>query len=268
MVRIFADPRHPPYAAEIQAALLRLVRGLVPVPAVLETRPAVPEAGMPGLLVTELVPGVRADLLLPDLDEAAQRTLGAALGRVAGTLARIPMLRAGTFADADLRIEPFDLWLPDWVDAHAEALGWEEPDLHGLRSVAEVAADRLEAWALPRLVHSDLNPKNVLVDPDTLQVTAVVDWEFAHAGHPATDLGNLVRFDRAPAYVGGVLAGWRELQQGTELPDDPVLLDLARSADLVALVELASRRAANPVAARAHDQLLIIARSGDVHALA
>ena len=42
-------------------------------------------------------------------------------------------------------------------------------------------------------------------------------------------------------------------------------LDLARSADLVALVELGARRTANPVAARAHDLLLAIARSGDVH---
>jgi hypothetical protein len=45
-----------------------------------------------------------------------------------------------------------------------------------------------------------------------------------------------------------------------------LLLDRARAADLYALVDLASRRGANPVAGRAHDQLLTIARTGDLHA--
>ena len=57
-------------------------------------------------------------------------------------------------------------------------------------------------------MHSDLNPKNLLVDPDTLEVTGVLDWEFAHAGHPWTDLGNLLRFERDPSYVAGVLGAW------------------------------------------------------------
>ena len=55
-------------------------------------------------------------------------------------------------------------------------------------------------------MHCDLNPKNLLVDPDTSAVTGVLDWEFAHAGHPSTDLGNLLRFDRHPAFADAVLA--------------------------------------------------------------
>ncbi|WP_077489298.1 phosphotransferase family protein [Sinomonas mesophila] len=38
------------------------------------------------------------------------------------------------------------------------------------------------------LVHGDFGPQNVLLDPDTFQVTAVVDWEFAHLGDPVEDL--------------------------------------------------------------------------------
>lgn len=84
----------------------------------------------------------------------------------------------------------------------------------------------------------------------------------AHAGSPFTDLGNLLRFDRDPAYVSAVLEGYRALRGGSE----EETLDLARSADLFALVDLAARRTANPVAARAHDHLVAIARAGDVHA--
>lgn len=37
------------------------------------------------------------------------------------------------------------------------------------------------------LVHGDFGPNNVLLD-DALQVTAVLDWEFAHLGDPIDDL--------------------------------------------------------------------------------
>jgi len=263
VVRVFADPRHHPRAAEIQASLLRLVRGLVPVPAVLEVRRADAVAGTPPLLVTEFVGGVRGDLLLPTLDPDGLALLGERLGRVAGALAGMPQLAAGTFADADLRVEPFALDLEEWVGAHEEGLGWDKADLKALRMVAKEAQELLDEVGRVSLVHSDLNPKNVLVDPDTLGITAVLDWEFSHSGSPFTDLGNLLRFDRDEAYAAGVLRGFLALRGGR--PDR--VLRLARSADLVALVELAARKESNPVAARAHDHLLAIARARDVHAV-
>ncbi|MFE4001463.1 phosphotransferase family protein [Nocardioides sp. YIM B13467] len=261
VVRVFADPRHHPQAAEVHEALHRLVRGLVPVPDVLEVRRADPATGTPGLLVTEFVEGVRGDLLLPDLDEAQQGRLGRRLGEVAGTLAGMPFLTAGTFVDKDLRVEAFALDLTEWVESYAERLDWSPADLEGLRDVAADAQDLLDTVSRVSLVHSDLNPKNVIVDPKTLRVRAVLDWEFAHAGSPFADLGNLLRFDREAAYVSGVLEGYVAVRGGSATD----ALELARAADLVALVELGARRTANPVAARAHDLLLEIARSGDVH---
>jgi aminoglycoside phosphotransferase (APT) family kinase protein len=38
------------------------------------------------------------------------------------------------------------------------------------------------------LVHGDFGPNNVLLDPVTFDVTAVLDWEFAHLGDPVEDL--------------------------------------------------------------------------------
>jgi tRNA A-37 threonylcarbamoyl transferase component Bud32 len=37
-------------------------------------------------------------------------------------------------------------------------------------------------------VHGDFGPNNLLLDPETFEVTAVVDWEFAHYGEPVEDL--------------------------------------------------------------------------------
>ncbi|TQL67543.1 aminoglycoside phosphotransferase (APT) family kinase protein [Nocardioides albertanoniae] len=262
VVRVFANPRHHPQAAEIQEALHRLVRGLVAVPAVLEVRRADPAAGMPALLVTEFVEGARADQVLSTLDETSLADLGRRLGQIAGTLAGMPFLTAGTFVDGDLRVDPFALDLPEWVESHAERLDWSTADLDALRDVAASAQDLLYTVTRVSLVHSDLNPKNIVVDPHSLQVRAVLDWEFTHAGSPFTDLGNLLRFDRDAAYVAGVLEGYVAQRGGSAR----AALDLARAADLFALVELAARRTANPVAARAHDLLHTIARREDIHA--
>ena len=266
VVRIFAHPRHHPAAAEIIASLLRLVRGLVPVPEVREVRRADPDAGTPALLVTELLSGARGDLLLPKLDDDALRVVGAEVGRVAATLAGMPTLRSGTWADGDLRIESFDLGgLPGYVEQHRDRLPrWDAADLDRLLTVADEAQALLDAVPRTSVVHSDLNPKNLLVDPDALTVTGVLDWEFSHSGHPFTDLGNLLRFDRQPAWVDGVLGGWHDRHPG----DPATALATARAADLYALVELAVRAEENPVAARAHAQLLAIARAGDLHATA
>jgi aminoglycoside phosphotransferase (APT) family kinase protein len=285
VVRYFADARHAEHAATIQAAMLARVRDLLPVPAVHQAYDG--DATLPGLLVTELVAGERGDLVLARLTASgaeprrradALRAMGRSLGRIAGALAAVPMPRTGMFADATLRIEPFHLWLPDWVDTHAPRLtetGWSDGKIDALRAVAERAARELDG-APACLVHSDLNPKNVLVDPVTLEVTAVLDWEFAHAGHPATDLGNLLRFDREPAYVEGVLDGYLAAAgtvgaaqgEGADAgePTRRRATGLARAADLVALVDLAARAATNPVVGRAREHLRAIARAKDRHA--
>jgi aminoglycoside phosphotransferase (APT) family kinase protein len=265
VVRIFADPRHHPAAAEICASVLRLVRGLVPVPEVKEVRRASPESGLPALLVTEFVPGVRGDLLLPTLDDDGQGVIGAEVGRLAATLAGMPTLRPGVWADGDLRIEPYDLGgLPVWVEQHLSGLPtWSADEVDRLLTVAESAQELLDAIDRSCVVHSDLNPKNLLVEPDTLTVAAVVDWEFSHSGHPFTDLGNLLRFDRVPRWVDGVVGAWCEAR-GIDR-DDAVAL--ARAADLYALVELAGRAGENPVADRADRLLREIARTGDTHAV-
>jgi len=266
VVRIYADPRHPAHAAEIAASLLRLVRGLLPVPQVMEVRRSDPDAGAPALLVTELLSGVRGDLLLPTLDEAGLGRVGAAVGEVAALLAGMPTLRAGMFVDGDLTIEPFDADLPGWVERRREDLermDWRAGALEELVRIAERAQARLDTIGRTSLVHSDLNSKNLLFDPDTLSVTAVLDWEFAHSGHPFTDLGNVLRFDRSPAYEAGVLSGWAA-RRGTSAAE---ARHLARAADLVALIDLAARSGANPVATRAEAHLRAIVAENDWHAV-
>ena len=270
VVRIYArtGEQRGPDAAEIDAAVLHLVRGLLPVPEVLEVRRADPDAATPGLLVTSFLPGERLDLLLPRADPDLRTTIGTNLGATLARLAQMPTLRAGPFIDGDLRIgtwPPGATDLTEWLEAnvkHTALADWDDGDLDRLRSVADAAQALLDTVDRTCLVHSDFNPKNLLVDPDTGAVTGLLDWEFTHSGNPFTDLGNLVRFDRDPVLVESVLTAYTQGQPAALA--NP--LDLARAADLWALVDLAGRRDANPVARRAHDLLLTIARTGDLHA--
>ncbi len=259
-----------PAAAEVDAAVLALVRGLVPVPEVHEVRRGDPVSGTPPLLVTSFLPGVRLDLLLPDLDGLALSRLGRAMGELVARLAQMPLPRPGLFADGDLRIEPMppehDLDLVALVESRRPGTAladWPAAAYDALLEVADKAQAVLDGESRTCLVHSDLNPKNLLVDPETLQVTGVLDWEFAHAGLPVTDLGNLLRFDRDPAFAEAVLGVYRD--SVPDAGDDP--LTRARAADVRALVDLAARRGESPVTEQAHALLVAIASSGDLHAV-
>jgi aminoglycoside phosphotransferase (APT) family kinase protein len=265
VVRIYPPGRRDDAAPEVDAAVLRLVRGLVPVPEVLEVRRGDVAADQPGLLVTSYLPGERGDVVLPGLSDTAVTAVGTRLGHLLADLAGMPTLGAGPFVDAHLTIGDFGVpdGLPGFVADRAGDLGWESDLLGRLSAVAERADALLDGVGRTCLVHSDLNPKNLLLDPTDLTVTGVLDWEFAHSGHPFTDLGNLLRFDRRPAFVDAVLASWCARRGGT--PDQA--LQLARAADLWALVDLAARRRQNPVAGRADEYLAAIARTGDLHAL-
>ena len=276
VVRIYA--RHPERCA-VDASLLRLLAGVLPVPRVLDERP--PALGRPGVLVMQRLPGRRLDLVLSGAGDEQWATVGRHLGEALGILSGIPQLRFGLFYDADLTpsAQHIDVdGVVGWA-RHFRAAGrlaaWPDDDFDRLLALAGEADDRLlgataggqddqqrAGFARVVLVHSDFNPKNILVDPDTLEVTGVLDWEFAHAGYPVTDLGNLLRFDRHPLFVAAVLDAYR-----SRVPNaGPDLLGRARAADLYALIELADRQGQNPVADRAHDLLLYMARTGDLHA--
>ncbi|WP_292608763.1 phosphotransferase [Nocardioides sp. REDSEA-S30_B4] len=277
VVRVYDPDDHdgPTRDAAVLALGSAVLAGCAPVPSVVEVRDGDAASGAPGLLLTEHLPGTRGDLLLPRLDEPGLAAAGAALGEVVARLAGTVQLRAGWFADASLRIEA---WEPPWdaalleelVEVLAPRLGLGDSELRELSALCRHADDVLAGASGACLVHGDLNPKNVLLvrDPDTtdggVSVSGVLDWEFAHAGSPWADLGNLLRFDRAPAYVDALLGTVAE-RRGVDVA---TLVERARAADLVAVMELATRRGDNPVADLAHRQLVAMVRRGDLHAVA
>lgn len=109
-----------------------------------------------------------------------------------------------------------------------EAQQWLAPKLvRGVEGLLRQEASRFaELNQEARLVHGDFNSTNILVDNG--KVSGVLDWEFAHAGTPYMDIGNLLR-NLGPAYEQSVASSLRE--GGVELPADwrerAALVDLA-----------------------------------------
>ncbi|MGZ0146441.1 phosphotransferase family protein [Kribbella sp. WER1] len=241
-----------PGRAAVDAGLLELVRGLLPVPRVLELK----RDGSyeePPYLLTERLPGVNLQVFLETAADEQRRTVGRQLGELLARLSGMPFLRPGMFRDDELTVEPFGLGdLAEYV----AGLGLGLAD--GFATVID-EAEELLAGGADRfcLVHSDFNPKNLLVDPDTARITGLVDWEFAHVGSPYADLGNLLRFCEDPVLAGAVLAELRWLGEP--------LVDLGRAADLWALLDLAGRAAEHEIAARAHR---LVSRMADTGTLA
>jgi Ser/Thr protein kinase RdoA (MazF antagonist) len=178
-------------------------------------------------------------------------------------LATERMPRAGMLVDASLEPAPFPAGSGDqagFLEAHLGApwfAGLAVAERSGLRAVARRARDAAAVTSRIALVHGDFNPKNLLVDPATGGVTGVLDWEFAYAGAPLGDVGNLLRFEQDPVFTGAVAGAYAD--RAPDVPAD--WLELARALDLYALIDLAARRQANPVVDAARDLLLRTART-------
>lgn len=227
-----------PDRALVDVAVGALLVGLVPVPGVLEWE-SIGSSGLGGFVLRERVDGEPLDAVLRRADDVLLARLGTSLGEVLARLSGVPFLRPGSLTGPDLRLEP---WPADRLDVEAVVAAalerapldrWAPGERAGLRGAAAVGAFHLEEVRRTCLVHGDLDPAKVLVDPRTGDVRGVVGWHRVHAGSPLTDLGRVLRDDPPPAFVGSLLAAVRG--SAPELPDD--LWSAARGADLVALVE-------------------------------
>lgn len=263
--------RRRPDRALVDASLLRLLEPLLPVPHVIDTQ--APSGEHPGIVVTQFVEGVSLDRVLadppPDLD---WEELGLSLGYFLSGLSGIPYLHPGEFVDAELTLSA-DGWQTDLADFaqqyrdNGRLAAWSERDWQALLALIDLGEDMLDETAERQgsrsvLVHSDFNPKNILVDPSRAAVVAVVDWEFAHAGSVYADFGNFTRFEREGRLVDPLIEAFVEHARGSVRHP----FDNGRAADVWALVELAGGVPSNPVRDLASELLLAQARSGDLHA--
>ncbi len=227
-------------APAMEAAVMNLARGHVPVPEVLLVRDDV--------LVIEYVPG---ELLVPSTYE-----LGLEVGRVMATIGEVSFDHPGFFADARLAVAPERPWSEQLVPVASGCLdATSRLDAATKRAWLALCAEHAPALSAvddqARLVHADVNPKNILVSGG--RVTAVLDWEFSYVGCPYGDAANMLRFERPSPYTTG-------FREGFGLSTEAAYL--GRVLDMFALSDLLTRDASNPIADQAAEVIREWVRSG------
>lgn len=188
---------------EHEFALMRAARDAgVPVPQPLSFEPDGGRFGSPGMLMS-FVDGtsVAPRILRKEEYGGARENLP---GQLAAALAAIHSLPVSGLqsvlppAGPDPALAQIEEWERQ-LDEIGEPLPAVELGLRWLRANAPEPAE-------PRLVHGDFRLGNFIVDSDGL--AAVIDWELAHLGDPAEDVGWLCirswRFGNDDRPVAGV----------------------------------------------------------------
>src|SRR5215217_527123 len=187
----------------IEFALIRVAReGGVPVPEPLAVEPEGGRFGSPGLLMAHVEgTSVAPRILRKPEFEGARGRLTAQLGDALAHLHAIdPSSLDGLLPDsgADPALAQIEEWERQ-LDEIGEPLPAVELGLRWLRASAPEPAE-------PRVVHGDFRLGNFIVDERGL--AAVIDWELAHLGDPAEDIGWLCirswRFGSDDLAVAGV----------------------------------------------------------------
>lgn len=237
-----------------EIALLARVSGRVPVPAVLTSGRADPDFGLPYAFL-QWVEGEQLEIVAARLSPRALMDVGRHVGETLAAIHAFRFEQQGFFGPDLVPTEPLDMdpaGLLAWLDhCLREGPGGERlgADLTGalFAFVAREGAVLGSPWARqPALTHSDFNASNILVreEPSGWRVAAVLDWEFAFAGGPSFDFGNLLRpplGDNAD-FISGVLEGYRGA--GKDLPDG--WLEASRMADLLSWVDFVSQPYCGP----------------------
>ncbi|MGZ8667295.1 MAG: phosphotransferase family protein [Solirubrobacterales bacterium] len=202
----FVLRRDPPGAESLvsQAGEFRLI-GLageagVPVPEPLALERAGGRFGTAGMLLSFVAgESVGPRVLRSEELEGARAGLAAQLGEAAARIHSIDVADSGLpLAEGDAVLAQIEHW-----EAEVARIGEPLPVLElGLRWLRLHRPEAVE----PRVLHGDFRLGNLIVDERGL--AAVIDWELAHTGDPAEDLGWLCirswRFGRDEHPVAGV----------------------------------------------------------------
>jgi aminoglycoside phosphotransferase (APT) family kinase protein len=78
------------------------------------------------------------------------------------------------------------------LESYTQHAGYPGPQIPGFERVAAwLETNRPSQWA-PGILHGDYHLANVLFDPDSPRLAAIVDWELSTIGDPLLDLGWLL----------------------------------------------------------------------------
>ena len=176
-------------------------------------------------LIQEYAPGIPADRWILEL-KPTREEVATVLANLGSLLRKIhSVATAGGWGSLDDQGRGFFRSWPKYLYHHksdSEAKVFEmaflrrsgllsEEEIDQIRELfqsRELDFKRLE----PRLLHNDVTLKNVLVDPRSLEITAILDLHNALAGDPPFELARFYYFNRGRGYYRPLLEGYGDLE--------------------------------------------------------
>jgi aminoglycoside phosphotransferase (APT) family kinase protein len=139
-------------------------------------------------------------------------------------------------------LAPFESWIGLFLnEGAAEQLGAEAVEKYSAL-IESRKSELAEIAAWTALVHGDYKPANVLVRGD--EVAAIIDWEFSMAGHPFSDLGQIIRQRWMSSPVEAAFVKEYNALSAIQLPRN--WKELARLRDTINLLQLVGTCADKP----------------------
>ena len=180
---------------------------LVPVPGVVGCFDDDELADVP-VVVMEHVSGVVVDRpeVAEGLDDAVRRGLGASLAPTLAAVHAVDLAERGLLdlaSHSPYALRQLKRWSRQWEASRTREL----PALDKLTELlTRVVPEQHELG----LVHGDFHIRNVIADPGSGQIRAVLDWELCTLGDPLADIGSLLAYwpqpdDPDPGYFSASL---------------------------------------------------------------
>ena len=219
---VFRVYRRDPKTAYKEQKLARILRGKIPVAEVYQVAQT---SGItfallehkPGILLREQLLARKANL----------KDIMFKVGRMLSSIGKIQFAQSGFF-DAQLRVvTPFSrgdflAFFFDLLKSEKIKKFFSEDKRRHIRDLVKMYGYVSLREEHNHLVHGDFDPSNILVTEvkGELEISAILDWEFAFSGSPLTDIANMLRYahEMPPAYQDFFLQGVTSL--GYRLPDD------------------------------------------------
>jgi aminoglycoside phosphotransferase (APT) family kinase protein len=144
------------------------------------------------VVVMQHVDGLVVDR--PEIAESLSPRLRSALGpALAETLARIHEVDlaqvglTGLGSHAPYAARQIKRWSRQWDDSRTR-------ELPALEKMTDLLRRRMPEQHEVTLVHGDFHIRNVIADPESGRLRAVLDWELSTLGDPLADIGSLLAY--------------------------------------------------------------------------
>lgn len=196
------DPRERAARVRGDARLLAAVAEISPLPV---PEPLFTDPGR-GCLAYSKLPGLPLIGLPAARQGLCPASVGTALGGFLAALHRVPVDSMSGLVDVD--DQPKELWVSEAAETY-QAVADQVPEAYR-PAVEAFLEEPVPSGGHPLVFsHNDLGIEHVLVDPDTWEVTGVIDWSDAAITDPAYDFGLLYR-DLGPGLLEPALRRYRE----------------------------------------------------------